>query len=224
MKSKLIFVRHGEARGNIERVFHGFTNSDLTDNGRAQAERASKRLEKEEIDLFYASDLKRAYETALIVAKPHNGTVHTDERFREINGGRWENVPWDDLPLLFPESYKHWLYTPYCLQMPDGESMKGFQQRLVSAVEELVHQHPGKTICIATHGTAIRVLSCFFQGKSLEELTDVNWCDNAALTVVIRENNAYSLLVDGDNSHLADISTIGRQEWWKKEQQRRIKK
>ena len=52
--TRLIFVRHGEARGNIERVFHGFTNSALTENGRRQAERLAERLENETIDLINA--------------------------------------------------------------------------------------------------------------------------------------------------------------------------
>ena len=40
-ETKLIFVRHGEAVGNVTKVFHGFTDSDLTENGKAQAERAA---------------------------------------------------------------------------------------------------------------------------------------------------------------------------------------
>jgi len=186
--------------------------------------RAAKRLENTAIDYFYASDLKRAYETALAVAKPHNGTVATDPRFREINGGQWEGVPWDDLPHQFPESYTHWLDTPYLLQMPEGESMEAFRNRLVEAVTELVNQHPGKTLCIATHGTAIRVLTGYFKGMPLSRLTDVEWCDNASITVADYENGAFTLLIDGDNSHLADISTIGNQAWWQEEQKRRKNK
>lgn len=223
MQTKLIFVRHGEARGNIERVFHGFTDSDLTENGKEQAKRAADRLQNEQIDYFYSSDLKRAYETAMIVAAPHKAKVFTDSRLREINGGLWEEVPWDDLPEQFADSYSHWLDTPYLLQMPEGESMEHFYKRLKDVVDEIARTHAGKTVCIASHGTAIRVLCCYFKGLPLQQLTDVDWCDNAAITIVMHDKKGYWIITEGDNSHLSDISTIGKQEWWKKEQERRKK-
>lgn len=213
--TRLIFVRHGEALGNIERVFHGFTNSALTENGRRQAERLAQRLADEPIDVIYSSDLTRAFETAQAVAERKGMEVIIDERFREINGGKWEDVPWDDLPVLFPEAFGHWLDEPHRLQIPEGESMAAFQERLIAAVDSVVKQHSGKNICIATHGTAIRVLLCYFYGRTLEELNTVQWCDNASITVVEHDEKGFSVVRDGDNAHLADISTLDKQDWWR---------
>lgn len=212
----LIFVRHGEAEGNIKRHFHGFHNSALTENGREQIRRAALRLKDRPIDAIYSSDLTRAFETAQEIAKGRGLTVQIDERFREINGGQWEDVPWDDLPVRFPESYSDWLNEPYRLQMPDGESMADFSSRLVEASVATAQAHSGKTVCIATHGTAIRVLLCYFYGWPLERLNDVAWCDNAAITIVTYENGSFTVRVDGDNGHLKDISTLAKQDWWRK--------
>ena len=33
MKTRLIFVRHAEAEGNLIREFHGFTDGDITEKG-----------------------------------------------------------------------------------------------------------------------------------------------------------------------------------------------
>ena len=216
MKTVLILVRHGEARGNIDRIFHGFTDSDLTENGRLQVMRAAQRLREETIDYFYSSDLKRAYETALTIAEPHGGAVIRDERFREIDGGKWENIPWDDLPSAFPESYAHWLNTPYLLQMPAGESMEGFYNRLVAGITDLLHKHAGKTVLLATHGTAIRVMCAYFKGLPLSRLTEVAWCDNAAITKLSFANGNFTFLSEGDNTHLGELSTMAKQDWWKK--------
>ncbi len=212
----LIFVRHGEAEGNIKRHFHGFYNSALTENGREQIKRAAARLKDTQIDAIYSSDLTRAFETAQEIAKGRGLSVTIDERFREINGGEWEDVPWDDLPDKFSESYSHWLNEPYKLQMPSGESMADFSARLIAASTELAQKHEGQTICIATHGTAIRVLLCYFYGWPLEKLNDVVWCDNAAITEIGYENNAFFVITDGDNEHLKDISTLAKQDWWRK--------
>ncbi len=215
MKTTLIFVRHGEASGNIDRIFHGFTNSELTENGRRQVERAARRLASEPIDYICSSDLKRAYETALKIAEFHGLPVDIDSRFREINGGKWENELWEELPVLFPDSYAVWLREPHAVRLPGGESMTDFFERLRQGTEALLASHAGQTICVATHGTAIRVLCCYCKGKSLTELNDITWCDNAAITVVEHDATGYRVVVDGDNSHLADISTIGEQDWWK---------
>lgn len=212
----LIYVRHGEAEGNVKRNFHGFYNSSLTPNGREQIRRVAKRLKNVPIDVLYSSDLTRAFETAQAIAEGRELSVQIEERFREINGGEWEDVPWDDLPVKFSESYHDWLYEPYKLQMPGGESMAEFSSRLIRATVEIAEKHPSQTVCIATHGTAIRVLLCYFYGWQLEHLNDVHWCDNAAITIVEYENGRFRVLVDGDNEHLKDISTLATQDWWKK--------
>lgn len=214
--TKLIYVRHGEAEGNIKRHFHGFYNSSLTENGLEQIKRAAARLADEHIDAIYSSDLTRAFQTAQEIIKGRDITIKIDERFREINGGKWEDVPWDDLPHKFTESYDVWLNEPYCLQMPDGESMAEFSDRLITASSEIAKKHDGQTVCIATHGTAIRVLACHFYGWPLEKLTDVNWCDNASITIAQYEYGKFTMVTDGDNEHLKDISTLEKQDWWRK--------
>ena len=216
MKTKLIFVRHGEATGNIDRIFHGFTDSDLTENGHKQIERTAQVLAGETIDYIYSSGLKRAHQTACAIAAHHSLEVSVDPRFREINGGKWETEFWDDLPKLFPESYDDWVNNPHLVELPEGESMMEFAARLCEAVMDVIEAHPGKVICIATHGTCVRVLSCLCQNKPLTELNTVKWCDNAAITVAEYDDEAgFTLLIDGDNTHLGDISTINDQDWWK---------
>ena len=215
MKTQFIFVRHGEASGNIDRIFHGFTNSELTENGKKQIKRVAARLQTEHIDYVCSSDLKRAYETALAIAEPHGLSVDIDPRFCEINGGLWENVHWDLLPDRYPESYNLWCNEPHTVQMPEGESMTDFVNRLKEGVHALLKEHAGQTICVATHGTAVRVLCCYFMGKPFTELNDIVWCDNAAVTICEHDETGMSVVLDGDNSHLADISTINDQDWWK---------
>ena len=56
--TKVIFIRHGEADGNIDRVFHGHYNSDLTENGVRQIKLTAERLRDTNIDAIYSSDLK----------------------------------------------------------------------------------------------------------------------------------------------------------------------
>lgn len=215
--TRLILVRHAEAEGNIIRRFHGYTDSALTKNGHAQARKAAERLKDEPIDILYSSDLSRAYQTAGYIAQAKNLDVHIIEGLKEINGGDWEDVPWSELPNRWPEAYEHWESKPHLLQMPNGESMIEFQKRVVKEVMNIVSQNLGKNICVVTHGTVIKVLLCFFYGKPLEEFINIQWHDNASLTVVKINDDNYHVVIEGDNQHLGELSTLDKQDWWKKE-------
>ena len=216
MKTRLIFVRHGEATGNVQRRFHGDYDSALTENGMRQAELAACELDRFPIDRIIASDLTRTFETARAIARRRNLEVTTDSKLREINGGEWEDVPWGDLPEKFPESYEHWLHRMDLLQMPGGESAEGFQQRVITAVEKIEDTNAGKSLCIVTHGTVIKVLLCHFKGIGLDKFCDQPWQDNASITLVEKEDGIYRVLLEGFAEHLGEYSTMAKQDWWKK--------
>ncbi len=211
----LYIVRHGEARGNVERNFHGWYDSDLTENGRAQIARLPAWFRDVQLDAAYSSDLKRTRETAEAVVKERGLLVETTPLLREIHGGEWEDVPWDDLPVRFPESYGHWLERPHLLTMPGGESMTEFQDRIYGAVLDIARKNAGKNVLIATHGTAIKVLLCRVRGIPLAEMPGEKWCDNASVTVLQTDGETFRVLVDGDNKHLGSISTLAKQKWWR---------
>lgn len=214
--TKVFFIRHGEAEGNVDRNFHGHYNSALTKNGKEQIKLVAKRLASERIDIIYSSDLKRAYKTAEAIAKGRQIKIITDKRLREIFGGKWEGVPWEQLPLLFPESYEAWVNDPSALRMPGGETMVEFQDRIFNVVCEIVRQNADKTICIATHGTAIKALLCKYYGKALSDMPDMTWHDNASITIVDFDKECKpNVKTEGDNTHLGGLSTLAKQSWWR---------
>jgi len=65
---KIVFMRHGQSAWNFENRFTGWTDVDLTEQGRAEAKTAGNILRKAgfEFDLAYTSVLKRAIRTLLI--------------------------------------------------------------------------------------------------------------------------------------------------------------
>jgi 2,3-bisphosphoglycerate-dependent phosphoglycerate mutase len=66
---KLVLLRHGESQWNLENRFTGWTDVDLTDNGRAEARRAGELLRSEgfDFDMTFTSVLRRAIGTLWIV-------------------------------------------------------------------------------------------------------------------------------------------------------------
>lgn len=213
--TRLILLRHAEAEGNINRRFHGHFNSNLTENGKMQAQKVAERLSNEKIDVIYSSDLTRALETAETVAKYKGISVIKSENLREINGGDWEDTPWETLPVSYPESYYHWENMPHLLQMPNGEAMVHFQNRIVNEINSITRLNIEKNILIVTHGTAIKSFLCFCYNKSLSEFVNLKWHDNASITILAYENCIYKVVIEGDNSHLGNLSTLAKQDWWK---------
>lgn len=218
MITKIIFVRHGEAEGNLERIFHGQTDSSLTEKGHEQAKKAAQRLKYEKIDVIYSSPLKRAYDTALYIAKEKNiKEVIVDNGLKEIYGGEWENIRWNELPERWPKEYYNWEYKPHLCCIPTGESMKEAYDRIVDAVSRIANENKGADICIVTHGTVLRALMCHLQKKPFEDLINISWCDNTAITVVEFNEESFKVILEGDNTHLNDeLSTFAVQDWWKK--------
>ena len=108
--TKVIFVRHAEAEGNVNRNFHGHYDSLLTENGRKQLELVAQRLKNEPIDVIYSSDLTRTFETAMSIAQGRGLEVIRINAFGKFTAGSGRRSV-DELPVRFPESYGFWLKT-----------------------------------------------------------------------------------------------------------------
>lgn len=216
MKTRLIFVRHAEAEGNVTRRFHGWTDGDITEKGHKQAETAAQALMDAKIDVLYSSSLKRTLQTAEYISKLKNLPIIRTDKLREINGGKWEGERWDELQSKWPHEYDTWENKPHLHKMPSGESMSEFQKRLMDEVKYIIANNMGKNICIVTHGTAIRSMMCIFKGCELDAMLSIPWYDNTSITIVEYEDERFRVVLEGDASHLGkELSTLQNQEWWK---------
>ncbi len=215
MKTRIIFVRHAEAEGNVNREFHGWTDSSITEKGHLQAQKVAQRLKDEQIDVIYSSSMKRTMQTAQYIADIKKLPVIRTDKLKEINGGDWEGRKWSELEQTWPHEYDTWENKPHIHKMPNGESMEEFQQRLLKEVEYIIGNNKGKSICVVTHGTAIRSMMCYFHGCDIGEMMNTPWYDNTSVTIIEYEEGDFRVLLKGDTSHLGkELSTIENQEWW----------
>ena len=65
MTGKLVLVRHGQSTWNVENLFTGWTDVDLSEQGRQEARQAGRELLRENlsVDIAFTSVLKRAIRT-----------------------------------------------------------------------------------------------------------------------------------------------------------------
>ena len=105
MKTTIYFIRHGESQANKRDAFIGHTDLDLTELGHQQAQMAAEYLKDISADVIYASDLKRAYNTAMHTADAKGMEIIPNKNLREIFAGKWEDKTFNELEKSFNDSY-----------------------------------------------------------------------------------------------------------------------
>ena len=89
----LWLVRHGESTWNVAGLAQGHNDlAELTDRGLTQASDAARPFRDRPIRALYASDLRRALQTAAAFATTLGLPVYADARLRERSLGVLEGV------------------------------------------------------------------------------------------------------------------------------------
>ena len=208
MMTKLILVRHGQSQANIDSVFAGHTNTPLSELGVLQANKTAEFLkENYKIDIAYASDLQRAYNTGKTIADKQGIQVIKSNNLREIYAGVWEGLSFIDIKERFPDSYKTWKEDIGNALPNEGESVSELQFRIINEIKEIACKNENKTILIATHATPIRSLLCYIKGLPLSEMHNVPWVSNSSITVMDYENDSFNIILEGYDKHLGNSSS-----------------
>lgn len=155
------FVRHGETEYNRLGIIQGGgIDSTLNDTGRRQAEALGQRLAAVDVDVVYASTLKRSQETADIVARPHEPVDRAVlDDLREMSWGVFEgSEPSDERDEALGAIKQSWRNGAYDRAIEGGESIRDVQTRAVRAVEHMLDAEAGRTVLVVTHGRYLRVL------------------------------------------------------------------
>ena len=193
MMTTLIIVRHGESEANGSKRFAGHLDIPLSAKGFKQAELTARYIkENYHVDAVYASDLQRAYHTALPIAEAFDLEVTKTEQLREVFAGHWQGQSFDVLETQYAQSYWTWRNDIGNGHPEGGESVAEVSQRVWDAVSEIVQKEDGKTVVIATHATPIRCMECLSQGRSLSEMKDIPWVSNASITEFQHENGTFT--------------------------------
>jgi len=163
----ILLARHGETDWNREGRFQGWADPPLNATGRAQAVDLSVQLMAEELAAVYSSPLRRAYETAEVVAASRGLEPVTVDALREVDVGSWSGLSRAEIEQRFPEQYARWL--DYGRGWEDGETYEQMVDRVVEALQELAEGRDGERILAVTHGGPMRAASAFADRVSYAE-------------------------------------------------------
>ena len=160
----ILLARHGETDWNREGRFQGFADPALNDTGRAQAAGLAADLADVELAAVYSSPLRRAFETAELLAVRHRLAPVAVDALREVDVGSWQGLTRKQVEARFPEQFARWL--DYGQGWQDGESYDEMARRVVAALLQLAAAHDGGRILAVTHGGPIRATFAFADGSS----------------------------------------------------------
>ncbi len=146
----LYLVRHGQSEGNVKRFFHGQTDYPLTALGHEQARQVAEKLQGAKFTRCCASDLQRAWNTALACLEFHREVtpeVCTD--LREHYVGDMEDMPWEEAQRRFPGIPEKFVSDWFNTVPPGGEDPQEMLHRVARCVDGIIAR--GEDTLLVSH-------------------------------------------------------------------------
>jgi alpha-ribazole phosphatase len=203
--TRVYLVRHGETEWNNVGRYQGQSDIALSARGRRQAELLQQRFSRVHLDAIYSSDLKRARETAMTIAAPHNLEVNLEKGLREINFGSWEGLRYQEIAELYPQAWEEWRRDPGQRVIPGGESFGQVKKRAAAVFKRIVQKEQGRRVLLVAHGGCLRSLMCFLLGVDLKSVWRFR-LDNTGVSVVDCYGDDSILVLLNDTHHLEKLA------------------
>jgi broad specificity phosphatase PhoE len=161
----IVMVRHGETDWNRERRFQGRADQPLNEAGRGQARELAELLRDEPVSAVYTSPLRRARETAEILAGNFGLRPQPLDALLEIDVGAWEGLTIDEVRAAYPgRADENWRSG-----WDEGETYDELSRRVLPALVELGTKHEGGHVLAVTHAGPLRAAVAAAMGLSYED-------------------------------------------------------
>jgi broad specificity phosphatase PhoE len=156
----LCLIRHGQTDWNLEGRYQGQGDVPLNEKGREQARAVARQLKGQVFTALYASDLRRAMETAEIIREVVNLPVNPEPRLREIDQGEWEGQLVEAIKARYTEVWQQRIVDPASIRPPGGETIREVATRVHAALDDVSRLHPNGEVLIVSHGLALATALC----------------------------------------------------------------
>ena len=197
----MILVRHGQSTWNREHRIQGQLDPPLSGEGRRQAELLGRRLAGRRFTGFFASDLKRAFETAEAIGSAIGLDPEPRPALREIYLGEWEGLRTEEIAQRFPEAWARWNEEPDWDVVPGGEGADRFETRVVAALDAILEGHAHGDLLVVTHGGVIQVALHRAVGRPSHGLFPFK-IQNASISVIEHPDGRMVIAGSNDIAHL----------------------
>jgi broad specificity phosphatase PhoE len=198
----IILARHAQSIHHVSDLTGGWTDTNLTDLGRRQATRLAERLKDElagRACRHYCSELKRAAQTAQIIARVTGIDPTYDPGLKEYNNGLAAGKSRQEADqMMAPMTEPRVDWRPY----PQSETWREFYRRVSECMGHLTRDPT--PLLLVTHGGSIIVIISWWLHLDLDQLAQVSFTTEPASLSVLRTNrwNEHVLERLNDTVHL----------------------
>lgn len=211
----ILLIRHGEATHHTEHLTGGWTDSSLTEKGKYQMQLLAAKLAKDFSSnkaqtRILSSDLRRAKDSAEIIADVLHEKVETETFLREKNNGQAAGLDEKTARAIYiaPPSLKELDHRNY----PGGETRREFFQRTVKGMSGIAGIERNNFIIIAHKGT-IQNIVFHWIGLDIGEVNKYNFSFDvlpASVTVLgVNKWQEHAIFLLNETSHLRKDSGFG---------------
>ena len=189
----ILLARHGQSDWNATRRWQGHADRPLTAKGREQAQALAERLAHIQLDGIYSSDLRRAADTARVVADAQGLELVEVPALREVDVGSWSGLTREDAEERFPEGFARW--RDGFPGWDDGEEYDEMAQRVIGAVVDIALANEDGRALVVSHGGPIRAIHAAALGLDVHTYRRMRPVEpNARLSAVCYQQGALTEL------------------------------
>lgn len=184
MKKKLYLMRHGQTLFNQLNKVQGACDSPLTEKGIQQAQQARSYFQenKIEFDHLYSSTQERACDTLEIITE--RSDYKRLKELKEMHHGVYEGEP----QFLQPQGPE---YFETFYQQFGGESLSAVQERVVSALHQIMSEEDHQQVLAVSHNGACISFLQSLQQENKDDL--IRAYPNCAIFILNYENEKFLL-------------------------------
>jgi broad specificity phosphatase PhoE len=207
--NRIYFIRHGEGQDNVARRFSStWMDHSLTERGRLQALQTGKYLAGLHIDGIFCSPMKRAHETAQIIARQMGMDSNVMDELRELNVGDLEGKGFtDENWAIYHNVTNQWYAGNPRASFPNGEDYVKVWERTRRGYLMILQNHEDSHFVIVGHGGIFAAtLKEFVSGLDIHWLQNANYynCAVTELETEIVNGRLQGRIVRwSDNHHLS---------------------
>jgi probable phosphoglycerate mutase len=204
--TRICFIRHGETDWNVAKRIQGHTDIPLNETGRAQALAMAFNAAHQRFHAIYSSDLARTLETAKALAQREDQEVKLLPQLRERHYGVFQGITAAEGAVKYPEAHAHYVARDLEYDFENGESLRGFAERVADGIDWLVRHHSGQTIAAVSHSGVLDVIYRRATGRPLHTPRDFV-IPNCALNWFHFDGQGWHLEAWADRHYLHDVLT-----------------
>lgn len=190
---QIIFLRHGQAKNNTERILAGRTEGvPLTDTGIKQSEHTAELLEQMNISAIYSSPIERAKHTAEIAGKHNSLDVTIDDRLTELDMGKFTGMPYDEIFESHGNVFMKFYNGELEIAHNGVETFPDVKKRILGIVDYVIEKHPDENVLLVTHMDPIKAMLSTIVDLSATNLYELIIA-NASLNIFREKDRKFSL-------------------------------